>query len=58
MRLVSEALDEIEPKDNVLVIRRIHVRLMLAAPEADWEAAGHINDSSESGNSVCALLLF
>jgi hypothetical protein len=41
-RLVSEAAGEIEPEDNLLVIRRMHVRLTLTlkAPQADWEAAG------------------
>jgi uncharacterized OsmC-like protein len=42
-RLVSEAAGEIELEDNVLVIRRMHVRLTLKAPQADWEAAGRVH---------------
>jgi uncharacterized OsmC-like protein len=38
-RLVGEAVGEIELEDNVLVIRRIHVRLRLKAEEAHRETA-------------------
>jgi len=34
---------EIELEDNVLVIRRIHVRLMLKAAEANWETARRVH---------------
>ena len=37
--LVSEATGEIELEDNVLVIRRIHVRLKLRAEERHRETA-------------------
>jgi len=40
---VSEATGEIELEDNVLVIRRIHVRLKLKAPESDWETATRVH---------------
>jgi uncharacterized OsmC-like protein len=36
---VSETVGEIELEDNVLVIRRIHVRMKLKAPENDRETA-------------------
>jgi uncharacterized OsmC-like protein len=36
---VGEAVGEIELEDNVLVIRRIHVRLKLRADEAHRETA-------------------
>jgi len=36
---VGEAVGEIELEDNVLVIRRIHVRLMLQAGDNHWAAA-------------------
>jgi hypothetical protein len=34
---------EIELEDNVLVIRRIHVRLQLRAPETHWETANRVH---------------
>jgi uncharacterized OsmC-like protein len=34
---------EIEMEDNVLVIRRIHVRLQLRAPETHWETANRVH---------------
>ena len=40
---MSEALGEIELEDNVLVIRRIHVRLKLKAAESDWETAARVH---------------
>jgi uncharacterized OsmC-like protein len=36
---VGEAVGEIELEDNVLVIRRIHVRMRLSANEAQREIA-------------------
>jgi len=40
---VSETVGEVELEDNVLVIRRIHVILMLKAPEADHETARRVH---------------
>ena len=40
---MSEATGEIELEDNVLVIRRIHVRLALKAPESHWETARRVH---------------
>jgi uncharacterized OsmC-like protein len=40
---VSESVGEIELEDNVLVIRRIHVRLMLKARESDRETARRVH---------------
>jgi uncharacterized OsmC-like protein len=34
---------EVELEDNVLVIRRIHVRLKLRAPETHWETANRVH---------------
>jgi len=34
---------EIELEDNVLVIRRIHVRLKLKAEQAHWETAHRVH---------------
>jgi len=34
---------EIELEDNVLVIRRIHVRLKLKAEESHWETANRVH---------------
>ena len=42
-RLVSEAEGEVELEENVLVIRRIHVRLKLRAPEAHREIAERVH---------------
>jgi uncharacterized OsmC-like protein len=39
---VSEAVGEIELEDNVLVIRRIHVRLRLKADEAQRETVNRV----------------
>lgn len=36
-------MGEIELENNVLVIRRIHVRLNLKAPEADWDTARRVH---------------
>ena len=36
---MSETVGEIELEDNVLVIRRIHVRMKLKAAESDTETA-------------------
>ena len=41
---MSEATGEIELEGNVLVIRRIHVRLKLKAPETDWPAASRVHE--------------
>jgi uncharacterized OsmC-like protein len=40
---VGEAVGEIELEDNVLVIRRIHVRLKLKAEEAHRETATRVH---------------
>jgi uncharacterized OsmC-like protein len=40
---VGEAVGEIELEDNVLVIRRIHVRLKLKAGEAHHETANRVH---------------
>jgi uncharacterized OsmC-like protein len=40
---VGEALGEIELEDNVLVIRRIHVRLRLRAEETQRETANRVH---------------
>ena len=36
-------MGEIELEDNVLVIRRIHVRLKLKAEQAHWETAHRVH---------------
>ena len=36
-------MGEIELEENVLVIRRIHVRLKLKAEESDWETATRVH---------------
>jgi uncharacterized OsmC-like protein len=41
--LVSEAVGEVELEQNVLVIRRIHVRLRLRADEAHWDTARRVH---------------
>jgi uncharacterized OsmC-like protein len=38
-RLIGEAVGEIEKEEGVLVIKRIHLRLKLKAPEAERETA-------------------
>jgi len=40
---VSETVGEIELEDNVLVIRRIHVRMKLKADEDDRETAMRVH---------------
>ena len=40
---MGEALGEIELEDNVLVIRRIHVRLRLKAEETQRETANRVH---------------
>jgi uncharacterized OsmC-like protein len=40
---VGEAVGEIELEDNVLVIRRIHVRLKLKAEQAHRETAHRVH---------------
>ena len=40
---MGEAVGEIELEDNVLVIRRIHVRLKLKAEEAHRETATRVH---------------
>ena len=42
-RLVAEAVGEIETEDHVLVIRRIHVRLQLKAPEEQRSTAERVH---------------
>jgi uncharacterized OsmC-like protein len=34
---------EVELEDNVLVIRRIHVRLLLKTDESNWETARRVH---------------
>ena len=36
-------MGEVELEDNVLVIRRIHVRLMLKTDESNWETARRVH---------------
>ena len=40
---MGEAVGEIELEDNVLVIRRIHLRLRLRAGDADRETATRVH---------------
>jgi len=40
---VSETVGEIELEGNVLIIRRIHVRLKLKAAEKDWDTARRVH---------------
>ena len=40
---MGEAVGEIELEDNVLVIRRIHVRMLLRADEAHGETAARVH---------------
>ena len=40
---MSETVGEVELEDNVLVIRRIRVRLMLKADPAYWETAQRVH---------------
>ena len=40
---MGEAVGEIELEDNVLVIRRIHVRMLLRADEAHRETAARVH---------------
>jgi hypothetical protein len=42
-RLIGDAVGEIELEDNVLVIRRIHVRLRLKADEPVRETATRVH---------------
>jgi uncharacterized OsmC-like protein len=41
--LACEATGEVELEENVLVIRRIHAKLKLKAPPADWETAQRVH---------------
>ena len=41
--LISEALGEVELEENVLVIKRIHVRLKLKAEETHRETANRVH---------------
>lgn len=43
-RLIGEAVGEIEKEEGVLVIKRIHLRLHLKAPEAERETAERVHD--------------
>ncbi len=43
-RLVAEAVGEIEKEEGVLVIRRIHVKMHLKAPEGDRETAERVHE--------------
>jgi len=40
---VAEAVGEVETEDGVLVLRRIHVRLRLRAPEAQRDTAERVH---------------
>jgi uncharacterized OsmC-like protein len=40
---VSETVGEVELENNVLIIRRIHVRLKLKAAEKDWDTARRVH---------------
>lgn len=40
---MSEAMGEVELEENVLVIRRIHVRLKLKTEESNWDAARRVH---------------
>jgi uncharacterized OsmC-like protein len=40
---MCEATGEIELEENVLVIRRIHAKLILKAPPDDWETARRVH---------------
>jgi uncharacterized OsmC-like protein len=40
---VAEAVGEVELEADVLVIRRIHVRLKLTTEEAHWETARRVH---------------
>jgi uncharacterized OsmC-like protein len=42
-RLIGEAVGEIEKEEGVLVIKRIHLRLKLKAPEKDRENAERVH---------------
>ncbi len=37
-------MGEVELEDDVLVIRRIHVRFMLKTNESNWETARRVHD--------------
>jgi uncharacterized OsmC-like protein len=41
--LIGEAVGEIEKEEGVLVIKRIHLRLRLKAPEAERETAERVH---------------
>jgi uncharacterized OsmC-like protein len=43
-RLIGEAVGEIEKEEGVLVIKRIHLRLRLKAPEAERETVERVHD--------------
>ena len=40
---MGEAVGEVELEDNVLVIRRVHVRMLLRADEAHRETAARVH---------------
>ncbi len=42
-RLVAETIGEVETEDNVLVIRRIHIRMLLKADAAQHETAERVH---------------
>jgi hypothetical protein len=50
--LVGEAVGEIELEENALVVRRIHVRLILKAPEANRETAIRVHARFADKRSV------
>ncbi len=44
-RLTAEVTGEVEAEERVLVIRRIHVAMRLAAPEESRATVGHVHGS-------------
>lgn len=40
---MSDTVGEVETEDHVLVIRRLHVRLVLKTEEANWETARRVH---------------
>lgn len=40
---MSDTVGEIELENNVLIIRRIHVRLKLKTAEKDWDTARRVH---------------
>lgn len=49
---MGEAVGEIELEENALVVRRIHVRLILKAPEANRDTAIRVHARFADKRSV------